>query len=91
MGTGASLVRYLDAGVMVGVCINNSGEQFNQIITRSVGQLIFAGELPLPPAVLSLKSDALAKFAGTYVLPSGGKLTETVRLCRLMCGKACLR
>jgi len=78
MGTGASLVRYLDAGVMVGVCINNSGEQFNQIITRSVGQLIFDGEVSMPPAVISLKADALAKFAGTYVLASGGKLTATV-------------
>jgi CubicO group peptidase (beta-lactamase class C family) len=78
MGTGASLVRYLDAGVMVGVCINNSGEQFNQIITRSVGQLIFEGEVPMPPAVTSLKADALAKVAGTYVLASGGKLTATV-------------
>lgn len=78
MGTGASLVRYLDAGVMIGVCINNSGEQFNQIITRSVGQLIFDGEVPMPPAVISMKADALAKFTGTYALSSGGKLTVTV-------------
>jgi CubicO group peptidase (beta-lactamase class C family) len=78
MGTGASLVRYLDAGVMIGICINNSGEQFNQIITRAVGNLIFDGTVPLPPAVTSLSPAALSRFAGTYVLPSGGALIASV-------------
>jgi hypothetical protein len=32
----------------------------------------------MPPAVIALNADALAKFGGTYVLPSGGKLTATV-------------
>ncbi len=78
MGTGASLIRYLDAGVMIGVCINNSGEEFNGIITRAVVGLIFDGEVQMPPAVISLNEDALTKFAGTYLLPSGGKLTASV-------------
>ena len=78
MGTGASLVRYLDAGVTIGVCINNSGEQFNQVITRAVTNLIFDGEVQMPPAAISLNAAALSRFAGTYVLPSGGKLTAAV-------------
>lgn len=78
MGTGASLIRYLDAGVVIAVCINNSGEQFNQPITRAVGNLVFDGEVQMPPAVIALNTGALAKFAGTYVLSSGGKLTATV-------------
>ncbi|MEO7969810.1 MAG: serine hydrolase domain-containing protein [bacterium] len=78
MGTGASLIRYLDAGVMIGVCINNSGEEFNGIITRAIAGLIFDGEVQMPPAVISLNEDALAKFGGTYLLPSGGKLTASV-------------
>lgn len=78
MGTGASLIRYLDAGVMIGICINNSGEQFNGIITRAVGGLVFDGEVQMPPAVISLNGEALTKFAGNYLLASGGTLTATV-------------
>lgn len=78
MGTGASLVRYLDAGVMIGICINNSGEEFNGVITRAVGKLVFEGEVQMPPEVIDLNSTALPKFAGTYVLPSGGKLSASV-------------
>lgn len=78
MGTGASLVRYLDAGVMIGVCINNSGEQFNGIITRAVAGLVLDGEVQMPPVVISLNGEALTKFAGTYLLASGGTLTATV-------------
>jgi hypothetical protein len=78
MGTGATLVRYLDAGVMIGVCMNNSGEEFNGIISRAVGNLVFEGEVPMPPAVISLNATALARFTGNYVLPAGGTLTASV-------------
>lgn len=78
MGTGASLVRYLDAGVMIGVCINNSGEEFNELITRAVGNLIFEGEVQMPPAVIALSAEKLSGFAGTYALSSGGKLIASV-------------
>lgn len=78
MGTGASLVRYLDSGVMIGLCINNSGEEFNGLITRAIGKLIFDGEVQMPPAVITLNADALSRFAGTYLLPSGGTLNASV-------------
>jgi CubicO group peptidase (beta-lactamase class C family) len=78
MGTGASLVRYLDAGVMIGVCINNSGEEFNELVTQALGKLIFDGEVQMPPAVIALNVEKLPAFAGTYQLPSGGKLTAAV-------------
>lgn len=78
MGTGASLIRYLDAGVVIAVCINNSGEQFNQPITRAIANLVFDGEVQMPPAVIALDSGALAKFEGAYVLSSGGKLAASV-------------
>ncbi len=78
MGTGASLVRYLDTGVMIGVCINNSGEEFNELITRALGNLIFDGEVQMPPAVIALKPEALSGFTGSYQLPSGGKLIASV-------------
>jgi CubicO group peptidase (beta-lactamase class C family) len=78
MGTGASLVRYLDAGAMIGVCINNSGEEFNELVTQALGKLIFDGEVQMPPAVIALKAEKLSEFAATYVLSSGGKLTAVV-------------
>lgn len=78
MGTGASLVRYLDVGVMIGVCINNSGEEFNELVTRALENLIFDGELQMPPAVIALNADKLSAFAGTYQLSSGGKLTAAI-------------
>lgn len=78
MGTGASLVRYLDAGVMIGVCINNSGEEFNGLITRALGNLIFNGDVQMPPAVIALNAEKLSAFAGAYQLPSGGKLIAAV-------------
>jgi CubicO group peptidase (beta-lactamase class C family) len=78
MGTGASLIRYLDAGIMIGVCINNSGEEFNGPINRAIGALIFDGDVEMPPAVISLNPAALTRFAGDYALVAGGNLTASV-------------
>ncbi|HVQ37548.1 MAG TPA: serine hydrolase, partial [Pyrinomonadaceae bacterium] len=78
MGTGASLVRYLDAGVMLGVCINSSGEEFNDIITRALGNLIFNRDVQMPPAVIALKPETLSGLTGAYALSTGGQLTVSV-------------
>jgi CubicO group peptidase (beta-lactamase class C family) len=77
MGTGATFARYLDAGVMIATCLNNSGEEFNQIITRGVTAAVFGGDLRIPPVVIAITPTALAKVIGTYELASGGSLLVT--------------
>src|SRR6185436_11399860 len=39
---------------------------------------LFGRELNMPPAVVSISPAAMAKLAGTYDLPSGGKVTAFV-------------
>ena len=79
MGTGAQFVRYLDAGIVIAACINNSGEEFNDLVTRNVTAAVFGGDVKMPPAVTTLPADALKNFAGRYALASGGKLTAAVK------------
>lgn len=78
MGTGAQFVRYLDTGIVIAACINNSGEEFNDVVTRNLTAAVFGGDLRLPPVVTRMPADSMGKFAGTYALATGGTLTARV-------------
>jgi len=78
MGTGATFARFLDAGVLIATCLNNSGEEFNEVVTRAIVSALFGRELNMPPAIVSISPAAMSRVTGTFDLPSGGKLTAFV-------------
>ena len=77
VGAGAHLMRFVDRGVAVILCINNAGEDFNEPVSEALTRLVFGGEVPMPPRVVSLPASAVEKFSGTYKTESGGSLAVT--------------
>jgi CubicO group peptidase (beta-lactamase class C family) len=69
----ADFRRYVDEGIVIVIGSNRS--DFSSIaIDPQVARLVFGMEYTLPPAPAKLESKALERFAGTYALPSGGRL-----------------
>jgi CubicO group peptidase (beta-lactamase class C family) len=66
----ADFRRYVDEGVVI---IAMSNAEVSAIdVTSVIPALVFGGgEVTMPPAVVSLDASALARFAGSYRLPSG--------------------
>jgi hypothetical protein len=47
-------------------------------IRNKIETLVFGGSVSMPPKVIAMDRGALERFAGRYVLPSGGRLTASV-------------
>lgn len=68
----ADFRRYVDEGVVV--IIGSNRDDFSSIpAVGPVTRLIFNADYQAPPAVV--KMDSVRSLAGTYTLPSGGRLT----------------
>jgi CubicO group peptidase (beta-lactamase class C family) len=72
----ADFLRYVDAGVVVFVA-SNSNEVPAPSMSHPLGRIALGLDYVLPPATIPLSEKQLGKFAGVYVLPSGGKVTVT--------------
>ncbi|HEX9941724.1 MAG TPA: serine hydrolase domain-containing protein [Thermoanaerobaculia bacterium] len=69
----ADFRRYVDEGIVIVIGSNRS--DFSSIaIDPQVARIVFGMEYALPPAPVKVESKALERFAGTYALPSGGRL-----------------
>lgn len=77
VGAGAHLMRFVDRGVTVILCINNAGEDFNQPVSDALTAMVFGRDVTMPPRVVSLPASAVAKFTGNYKTESGGSLVVT--------------
>jgi CubicO group peptidase (beta-lactamase class C family) len=72
----ADFRRYVDDGVVL--IIGSNRQDFRSIpAVGSISRLIFNAEYNPPPAVVRVKSSA--RHAGTYALPSGGKIRVTAQ------------
>jgi CubicO group peptidase (beta-lactamase class C family) len=78
----ADFRRYVDEGVM-----SYHATNVEVLVGGRVGswieRVIFGGDYPNPPAVAAADPAVLAKYAGSYRLPSGGRLAATVEAGRL--------
>lgn len=74
----ADFLRYVDDGVCV-ILASNSAEAPATRISGWVDRLLFGGAYPDPPRVVPVDSAWLRKYAGTYQLPSAGKLVCQVK------------
>ncbi len=72
----ADFRRYVDEGIVIVIGSNRS--DFSSIaVNGQVARLLFGMEYSQPPAVLKADAKALERYAGTYLLPSGGRLLVT--------------
>jgi CubicO group peptidase (beta-lactamase class C family) len=69
----ADFRRYVDEGIVIVIGSNRS--DFSSIaIDPEIARLLFGMEYTLPPVVMKAEAKSLARFAGAYALPSGGRL-----------------
>jgi CubicO group peptidase (beta-lactamase class C family) len=84
---GTEYRRYLDDDLAVFVVTNEGylGGTGQQVaVTDTVARIALGGEPPELPAVVRLEPEALARYCGTYELPSGSRLELRMRGARLM-------
>jgi|GEM_PF-254438 len=77
VGAGAHFMRFIDRGVTIIFCVNNAGEDFIEPVSNALTRLVFGGEAPMPPLVVSLPSGTAAKLTGNYKTEAGGSLSVT--------------
>lgn len=72
----ADFRRYVDENVVLIIGSNQS--DFSSIaVSGQLPKIVFGVDYTLPPAVARVDPAVLARYAGTYVLPSGGRLQVT--------------
>jgi hypothetical protein len=76
LGNSAEMRRYIDAGVVTILFCNQSyGQQpLFEAVRGKIETIVFGGDVPSPPAVLSSDPDKLQKYTGVYKLGTGGTL-----------------
>jgi CubicO group peptidase (beta-lactamase class C family) len=73
----ADFQRYPDDRLVL--LTGSAQSDFSSIgVAQHLSRMLFGNEPPLPPAVVAQDAAALAKLAGTYELPGGGKLVATL-------------
>ena len=79
LGNAAEIRRYIDAGVLTMVFANADGEEalFGGVRGR-IENIVFGGDVWLPPAPVDLDPEELNKFAAVYDLKFGGTFTIVV-------------
>ncbi len=79
-GSSADFRRYVDADVVViTVCNRSYGNlPLCEVIRSAITSLIFGGRVDTPPAFGPADPDDLKSYEGTYVLPTGGRITSSL-------------
>jgi len=85
LGNSAEIRRYIDAGIVTILFCNQSYglTPLFEVVRDKIQTLVFGGEVPLPPPTISRPASEMAKYAGTYKLPTGGELDVTADDSRL--------
>jgi CubicO group peptidase (beta-lactamase class C family) len=86
-GSGCEYRRYLDDDVSVFVATNEGylGGTGQQVaLSDTVAHIARGGEAPELPPVVAMEPAALARYCGTYELPSGSRLVLRMHGARLM-------
>ena len=80
LGNSAEIRRYVAAGVVTILFCNQSyGEQaLFEVVRDKIENLVFGGDVTIPPAVIASDPGFLRKFQGDYELTSGGRLSASV-------------
>lgn len=85
LGNSAEIRRYIDAGIVTILFCNQSYglTPLFEVVRDKIQTLVFGGEVPLPPPTIPRPASEMAKYAGTYKLPTGGELDVTAGDSRL--------
>ena len=86
LGNSAEIRRYIDADVVTIVFCNQSfgrGPLF-RFVRDKIETLVFGGKVEIPPPIITMGSEILRKFEGSYKLSSGGHLKADVESGRLI-------
>ena len=77
LGNSAEIRRYIDSNVVTILFCNQfyNGKPLIDAVRDKIENLVFGGDVEIPPAVMASKPDILRRFEGKYKLPSGGILT----------------
>ncbi len=73
----AEWLRYVDEGVAIFVTSTNADIRATPV-SEVVSRIVFGEPYDLPPRAVAADAAALAAMAGTWRLPSGGRVTFTV-------------
>jgi len=71
---GADWRRYVDEGVMLFIATNDA-DVYAMDVAPVVEQIVFGGDVALPPELIELSPAELAAYAGNYRLENGGVIT----------------
>ncbi len=85
LGNSAEIRRYIDAGIVTILFCNQSYglTPLFEVVRDKIETLVFGGEVPIPPPTIPRPASEMAKYAGTYKLPTGGELDVTAGDSRL--------
>ena len=77
LGNSAEIRRYIDSNAVSIIFCNQfyAGNGLVDAVRRQIQDLIFGGDVPLPPSVHKLKTTAFKQYTGQFLLPSGGRFT----------------
>lgn len=77
LGNSAEIRRYIDSNAVSIIFCNQfyAGNGLIYAVRRQIQDLIFGGDVPLPPSVRKLKTTAFKQYTGQFLLPSGGRFT----------------
>jgi CubicO group peptidase (beta-lactamase class C family) len=80
LGNNAEIRRYMDAGIVTILLCNQhyGGRPLIDAVRDKIENLVFGENVPLPPAIKAFDTEALKKYEGVYVLPSGGTLAVAI-------------
>lgn len=79
--------RYVDENIVI-FAFSNGEIRATQLGNIVLPDLVFGGNVPLPPKVIALESAKLAKLAGAYRTEAGETITVTERNGRLLVSSA---
>jgi CubicO group peptidase (beta-lactamase class C family) len=73
----AEFMRFPDEDAMIFLTSTNAEMKASQVVPI-LERILFGGTASLPPAVVNIAPETLARLAGRWVLPKGGVITMTV-------------
>jgi len=76
-GFNAEMRRYVDEGLTIILLSNKrlSGGGSRNAVMNPLAQMAFGMPFAMPPSIARLKGEEVAKFAGSYRTPAGGRIT----------------
>jgi len=81
LGNSAEYQRYVDSDVVIVLFCNQSygSQPLSALVKGNIETLVFGGDVEIPPSSFASDPPVLKRFKGSYGLPSGGRLSASIK------------